>query len=66
MFDRLGELASEHAEPLFANSHGPGRESLWTYLFNGPFENLADFAVDVEGKACGDERPVGCPGRLPF
>jgi len=47
----LAPLASEHAEPLFSNSYGPGRESLWTYLFNGPFNDLAEFAVDVEAKS---------------
>jgi RimJ/RimL family protein N-acetyltransferase len=64
-------LAPEHSEPLFAASSGPGRESLWTYLFNGPFRSLADFAADVEAKSkasdplyfavldARDGRPVG-------
>jgi RimJ/RimL family protein N-acetyltransferase len=47
----LVPLTPAHAEPLFAASHGPGRDQLWTYLFNGPFAALADFAADVEAKA---------------
>ena len=47
----VAPLASEHAEPLFLNSNGPGRESLWTYLFNGPFSDLTEFAADVEAKS---------------
>jgi RimJ/RimL family protein N-acetyltransferase len=46
----LAPLAPEHAEPLFSASSGPGREHLWTYLFNGPFSSLAEFAADVEAK----------------
>jgi len=47
----LAPLAPEHAEPLFSASHGPGRDQLWTYLFNGPFADLASFAADVEAKS---------------
>jgi RimJ/RimL family protein N-acetyltransferase len=43
--------AGKHAEQLYAASHGPERESVWLYLFNGPFANLADFVADVEAKA---------------
>jgi RimJ/RimL family protein N-acetyltransferase len=43
--------AEKHAEALYAASHGEGRDSVWTYLFNGPFENLSEFAADVELKA---------------
>jgi RimJ/RimL family protein N-acetyltransferase len=43
--------AERHAEALYAASHGEGRDSVWTYLFNGPFENLSEFGADVELKA---------------
>ncbi len=67
----VAPLTREHAEPLYAASHGPGREQLWTYLFNGPFDSLEAFAADVEAKANaadplyfvvldnGNGRPVG-------
>ena len=45
----LAPLAIEHAAPLFQNSHGPGREELWTYLFNGPFQHFDEFAADKSG-----------------
>ena len=47
----VAPLTREHAEALFAASSGPGREALWTYLFNGPFDDLASFAADVEAKS---------------
>ena len=47
----VAPLTPEHAEPLFQNSNGPGRDALWTYLFNGPFKDLAEFADDVDAKA---------------
>ena len=47
----VAPLGPEHAEPLFAASNGPGGDPLWTYLFNGPFHRLADFAADVEAKS---------------
>jgi RimJ/RimL family protein N-acetyltransferase len=41
-----------HAEALYEGSHGDvARESVWTYLFNGPFATLADFAADIDVKA---------------
>jgi RimJ/RimL family protein N-acetyltransferase len=44
--------ADEHAEALFEGSNGDAvRDSVWTYLFNGPFTKLADFAADIELKA---------------
>jgi RimJ/RimL family protein N-acetyltransferase len=67
----VAPLTGEHAEPLFTASSGPGRESLWTYLFNGPFDDLSTFAADVDAKATAsdplyfvvldnrDGRPVG-------
>jgi RimJ/RimL family protein N-acetyltransferase len=44
-------LGLEHADDLFQHSSGPGRESLWTYLFNGPFADPAEFSADVEAKS---------------
>jgi RimJ/RimL family protein N-acetyltransferase len=32
-----------HAQPLYEKSHGPGCESLWRYLFDGPYTNRAAF-----------------------
>jgi RimJ/RimL family protein N-acetyltransferase len=44
--------AEKHAEALYAASNGDAeRERIWTYLFNGPFATLGDFAADVELKA---------------
>lgn len=50
-FVTLAPLALQHAPALFEGSHGPGSETVWTYLFNGPFNTLAEFAADVEAKA---------------
>jgi RimJ/RimL family protein N-acetyltransferase len=47
----LVPLGLEHATDLFQHASGPGRESLWTYLFNGPFADLAEFSADVEAKS---------------
>ena len=44
--------AEAHAKDLFEGSNGDAeRERVWTYLFNGPFDTLAEFAADVELKA---------------
>ena len=43
--------ARKHAVQLYAASHGPERESVWIYLFSGPFASLTDFTADVEAKA---------------
>lgn len=43
--------AASHAHDLYIRSHGEGRESVWTYLFNGPFKDEAEFAGDVDLKA---------------
>jgi RimJ/RimL family protein N-acetyltransferase len=50
-FVTVAPLALEHAEALFQYSHGPSRDEVWTYLFNGPFKDRAEFAADVEAKA---------------
>jgi RimJ/RimL family protein N-acetyltransferase len=43
--------AAAHADALYRGSHGEGRESIWAYLFNGPFASAAEFEKDVEAKA---------------
>jgi RimJ/RimL family protein N-acetyltransferase len=44
--------ADKHAKALYEGSNGDEmRERVWTYLFNGPFDSLAEFAADVELKA---------------
>ncbi len=44
--------AEKHAAALYEGSIGDEvRDSVWTYLFNGPFTNPDDFAADIELKA---------------
>ncbi len=44
--------AEKHAAALYEGSNGDEtRNRVWTYLANGPFANLADFAADIELKA---------------
>jgi RimJ/RimL family protein N-acetyltransferase len=41
-----------HAEALYEGSNGDAvRESVWTYLFDGPYSNLEEFRVSLEAKA---------------
>ncbi|MCE7700192.1 MAG: GNAT family N-acetyltransferase, partial [Methanobacterium paludis] len=40
-----------HAEPLYRRTHGTGRESLWTYLFDDPFPGIEAFRVNLKQKA---------------
>ncbi len=47
---RLEPLAERHAADLYAGSHGPERDALWQYLFNGPFANERAFAADLGAK----------------
>ncbi len=47
--------AGPHAQALYEGSHGEGRESVWTYLFNGPFDSLDHFTADVAVKAKADD-----------
>jgi len=44
-------LTLDHAASLHELSSGPENAGLWTYLFNGPFDNQQTFAADVEAKA---------------
>ena len=44
--------ASAHAEALFQGSNGDAaRESVWTYLFDGPYHRLDEFRANIEAKA---------------
>jgi RimJ/RimL family protein N-acetyltransferase len=43
--------ASDHAEALYQGSNGDAaRESVWTYLFDGPYRSLDEFRASVEAK----------------
>jgi RimJ/RimL family protein N-acetyltransferase len=42
-----------HAKALFEGSNGDAaRESVWTYLFDGPYTSLDEFRANLEAKAC--------------
>jgi RimJ/RimL family protein N-acetyltransferase len=44
--------AHAHAEALYEGSNGDAaRESVWTYLFDGPYRNLGEFRANIENKA---------------
>jgi RimJ/RimL family protein N-acetyltransferase len=44
--------AKAHAEPLYEGSNGDAaRESVWTYLFDGPYHSLDEFRANIENKA---------------
>jgi RimJ/RimL family protein N-acetyltransferase len=44
--------ASAHAEALYKGSNGdPARETVWTYLFDGPYRSLDEFRANIELKA---------------
>ncbi|WP_159729547.1 GNAT family N-acetyltransferase [Methylosinus sp. Ce-a6] len=47
----LVPLAPEHADDLYAATHGEEREALWRYLFIGPFADRAAFRAAVEQMA---------------
>jgi RimJ/RimL family protein N-acetyltransferase len=49
----LAPLAAEkHAEALYEGSNGDvARESVWNYLFDGPYRGLDDFRSNIELKA---------------
>jgi len=41
-----------HAKALYEGSSGDGaRESVWAYLFDGPYKSLDEFRVNLEAKA---------------
>jgi len=44
--------AEKHAEALYEGSNGDApRESVWNYLFDGPYRSLDDFRSNIEVKA---------------
>jgi RimJ/RimL family protein N-acetyltransferase len=44
--------AVAHAEALYEGSNGDAaRESVWTYLFDGPYASLDEFRANLEAKA---------------
>ena len=42
--------AAAHGKALYAGSHGPESESLWRYLFTGPYESEAEFGEWLGGR----------------
>src|SRR5436305_7450007 len=42
---------AEHAEDLWQAVGGPERAALWTYLFNGPFIDRAEFDGHIAEKS---------------
>lgn len=54
------------AEPLYGLSHLPaGDAEIWTYLFEGPFEDLEEFRRWLENVRSEDDRVFFTVGRLP-
>lgn len=48
--------ADKHAQALYGGSNGDGaRESVWTYLFDGPCHSLDEFRANIEAKARSDD-----------
>jgi len=47
----LAPLDAAHADALYDGSHGDGRESVWAYMGDGPYEDRAAFRLAVEAKA---------------
>ncbi|QNN52058.1 GNAT family N-acetyltransferase [Nocardioides mesophilus] len=61
-------LRAEHAEALYPSCAGPGNESLWTYLADGPYPDAESFAARVAGTAADPDsvsvavlNPAGTP-----
>jgi RimJ/RimL family protein N-acetyltransferase/ribosomal protein S18 acetylase RimI-like enzyme len=50
-FVTLAPLDVSHAESLYADTHGPRKNSMWRYLFDGPFEDLESFRASIASKA---------------
>jgi RimJ/RimL family protein N-acetyltransferase len=48
--------ADKHAQALYEGSNGDAaRESVWTYLFDGPCHSLDEFRANIEAKARSDD-----------
>jgi RimJ/RimL family protein N-acetyltransferase len=43
--------AAAHAGALFEGANGGDRDSVWNYLFDGPFTDAATFAANIAAKA---------------
>ena len=55
-YTRLVPLdAATHASDLYEPTHGPERESLFRYLWDGPFASAAEFHGALERKASTDD-----------
>ena len=44
-----------HGDSLYVGSHGPGRDQLWLYLWEGPFPTRAAFDADLERKKASED-----------
>jgi RimJ/RimL family protein N-acetyltransferase len=44
-----------HAGDLWQASHGPAKDSLWQYLFEGPFPEREDFEASLRKKAASSD-----------
>lgn len=47
--------ASAHARDLYAPTHGADCETLWRYLWDGPFSSEAEFRTALERKGATDD-----------
>jgi hypothetical protein len=43
--------ADAHADALFEGANGGDKDRVWTYLFDGPYTDRADFRANIEAKA---------------
>ncbi len=50
-FVRLEPLTPAHAPDLYAATHGEDRESIWRYLFTGPYPDFASFEAWVAAQS---------------
>jgi RimJ/RimL family protein N-acetyltransferase len=47
--------ASRHSKDLYGSTHSADRETLWRYLWDGPFASEADYRTALERKAATDD-----------
>ena len=55
LIDLVPLNAAAHADALFDAANGGDRDSVWTYLFDGPFTDRAAFRANIEAKAKSDD-----------
>ena len=48
--------AAAHGGPLYEGSHGDGRERIWRYLWDGPFDTRGAFDAVLREKAAAADR----------